>query len=157
MRSTEVMKTKIASLSKQSTPLIPCPSFQQTKGVTLIEMLVVVALIGIGMMITISLYTSMSEAVAHEDGKNKINEVMTQEKIFFIQNRRYSLNFGDIGYENNQVLSDKEYYEIELGLCEGENIKQCVQVSAKPLTENTSDSTLTMNSRGEKTPAEYWD
>ena len=127
-----------------------------TTGFTLIELLIVVAILGIITSVGTAAYGNYSQRVADEYGKMIVKEVMAQQKIGYIHKRRYYDSFQPIGYPNKNVESEHGYFKVSLSQCGTEKLTRCILVTAAPLTTNTSGTSFSLDSNGNRLPVDGW-
>ncbi|WP_283939457.1 type IV pilin protein [Pseudomonas sp. R3.Fl] len=131
------------------------------KGFTLIEVMVVVAIVGILAAIAYPSYQQYVLRSGRADGKAKLMEVMQAQERFFSQNQTYTATLGTgnggLGYSadaNGAVASENRKYNITAAACANKTIASCVVLSAAPVGGQANDSecgTLTLDSTGIKT------
>lgn len=131
------------------------------KGFTLIEVMVVVAIVGILAAIAYPSYQQYVLRSGRADGKAKLMEVMQAQERFFSQNQTYTATLGTggggLGYSadaNGAVASESRKYNITAAACANKTIANCVVLSAAPVGAQANDSecaTLTLDSTGSKT------
>lgn len=126
------------------------------KGINLIELMVVVAIVGILASIGYPLYTDQVEKTRRTDGKAKLLEVLeAQERIYSARNT-YFTTLTTLGYPVDINLpSDEGFYQITAAQCPGPiALTQCIRLSAAPTAGSPQASdgcgTLRIDSRGIK-------
>ena len=124
----------------------------QSPGFTLIELMIVIAVIAILAMIAAPAYNDSVTKARRADGKSALMDAITRQERFFTENNTYTTNLGAVPISTN---SQEGYYTLTAAAC-GAGIQACVIVTATPTAAQAHDGALTANSRGERTPAEKW-
>ena len=126
------------------------------KGFTLVEILIVVAIIGILSAIAYPSYQSSVMKSHRSEGMELLFQVMEAQENFYSDNLTYSTDLdGQLGYSADPVVSTSEYYQVSAAACGG-GIGRCVVLTATAINGQIPDGNLTLNSRGERTPADSW-
>lgn len=120
------------------------------KGFSLIELMMVVAIISIIASIAIPAYQRNIQKSSHDNAMNELLDIMRAQENYFANNFSYTDDLSDINYSNpHTVESDK--YRISAGTCaDGSAITSCVLLTATPINGQPRGA-MTLNSRGEKT------
>ncbi|MGH8435979.1 MAG: type IV pilin protein [Pseudomonas sp.] len=127
-------------------------------GFTLIEAMIVVAIIGILATIAYPSYQNYVLRTGRADGQAKLMEIMQAQERHFSQNQTYVANLGagGLGYgvaANAAVPSDERRYNIAAAACAGTTIANCVVLTATrqgPQANDAECGDLTLDSRGTK-------
>lgn len=128
-------------------------SFNQKKdrGFTLIELMIVVAIIGIISSIAYPSYTGYVIESRRADGMALINQIMQAQERFYINSYTYSADLTAVGYGSASAIdSDGGHYKVTATAC-GTGINACVLLTATPQGGQSSDGPLSLNSQGAKT------
>ena len=131
-------------------------SINKIKGITLIELMIVVAIVGILSVIAYPAYQDQMQKTRRTDGKTMLVELMNAQERFFTNNGSYTTNlvaadptglaYPDAGSGN--VSSDDGYYLISAAICGvGIPVSQCVLLTATAQGGQTGDGNLTLNSQ----------
>ncbi|WP_018717332.1 type IV pilin protein [Arhodomonas aquaeolei] len=132
-------------------------------GFTLIELMIVVAVLAIIAAIAYPTYQGQVQASRRADGKSMLMQVMHAEERYYTENYSYTtdlddsgdggeLGLNDGGASAGNVLSDDEFYEISASGC-GSGIGECVQLTASRRGAQQADTecgNLTMDSLGNR-------
>lgn len=135
-------------------------------GFTLIEIMVVVAIIGIIAAIAYPSYEGSVRKTKRAEGRAALMRLMQQEEQYYSQKNTY------IAFSSSSSNADEmkfkwfsgegaggSAYEISAAACTDDTLANCVQLTAKPGTANVSKFTdtecgnLTLTSTGEKGPS----
>lgn len=121
-------------------------------GFTLIELMIVIAVVAILASIAIPAYNDSVTKARRADGMAALMQAMTLQERFYTENNTYTTDLGSIG----QTSSEEGFYELSAAACAGSTITRCVIITGTPNAAQAHDGNLTFNSRGVKTPAEKW-
>lgn len=121
------------------------------KGFTLVELLVVVAIVGIIAAVALPSYQESVKQTRRSDAIGELLQLMQVQERYFINNGTYTTDFTDIGFGSATATSENSLYTISASACNG-GITRCVLLTATPdSTKSMSgDGNITFNSRGEK-------
>ena len=133
--------------------------FLNINGFTLVELLIVVAIVSILASIAIPSYQSHIQESRRTEGQVKLMEVMNAQERYYTLNNTYVSDLTKLNYDNNPEPSENNYYNISAAACgtgNGQQIDSCVQLTATATGAHAADGNLTYNSLGQRTPAEKW-
>lgn len=133
------------------------------KGFTLIEILIVVAIIGVLAAIAIPSYQNSVMVSRRAEAKSTLLQVASDQERFFSSNNTYSTNALPLAAPPVATrASENGFYVISVAAC-GAGIATCFVATATPQGDQTADlcTTLTLNSVGVRgatggTAAECW-
>jgi type IV pilus assembly protein PilE len=133
-------------------------NMNKTKGITLIELMIVVAVIGLLASIAYPAYRDQMIKTRRSDGHTLLMEVMNAQERFFTNYGTYTLSItaaepAGLGFPDSN--SDEGFYSVSAAACGG-GITQCVVLTATAGTAQSTDGNLTYNSQGVKTPVAKW-
>ena len=128
---------------------------QDAKGFSLIELMIIVAIIGVLTAIAFPSYNNYIMQSRRSDAVAMLLQVMQQQERYFTERLSYTTDLTQLGY-TLPVRSDGENYEITASTCATGAISQCVLLTATALGGQAADGNLTINSRGARTPVGFW-
>ena len=128
-------------------------SMKNNKGFTLIEVMIVVAIIGIIAAIGYPSYTKYLHKAGRAEGSALLLEVMEKQEQHYRRERTYATALSALGYAGD---AETERYKIvePMEACDTD-IRRCVVVTANPQGKQPADQKLTLSSSGEKSA--NWD
>lgn len=124
-----------------------------SKGFTLIELMIAVAIIGIIATIAVPQYTDYITQSRRTDGMSALLHMAALQERYYVQNNTYAAQ-ADIDQVGGS--SSKEgYYSIEIDSASG----SAFSITATAIGEQAGDTdcpTLSINQAGAKTPVACW-
>ncbi len=122
------------------------------KGFSLIELVIVVAIVGILAAVALPQYSQQVIRGKRSDGMQMLTRVMSAQERYFSNEVSYTADLTDLGYSSSSdVESTEGHYLVTASACSGSTIAQCVLLTATPQGSLSTDGNLTLNSRGAKT------
>ena len=129
-------------------------SRRHSRGFTLIELMITVAIVAIIAAIAYPSYTGHVRKAHRSTGQGKLLEIMQAEERYFTAHDTYTAGLKtDLGYDSDPVPADGGWYTVGAAACSGSTIKECVLLTATPQNSQTNDTAcgkLNLNSLGQK-------
>lgn len=126
------------------------------KGFTLIELMICVAIIGILASIAYPSYQQYVVESRRSEGIAMLLQVMQQQERYYTEEMSYTTDLTDLGFSVANPTSQNSNYAISAALCGSDSLNRCVQLTAVAQGPQAADGNLTLNSRGVRTPAAFW-
>ncbi len=84
------------------------------KGFTLIEVMIVVAILGIILAVAVPSYSSFMQKTRRADAITILSEVAGEQQRFISEQNRYATDMTEMGYPNDPMTSEEGYYTISV-------------------------------------------
>ncbi|GAA5317391.1 MAG: type IV pilin protein [Candidatus Pelagadaptatus aseana] len=120
------------------------------QGFSLIELMVVVAILGLLASIVMPAYQENVRTARRTDAMIILAQIMQAQERFFVNNITYTTALTDLGFASNTVTSEAGFYQISAQACGG-GINECVNLVATAQGDQVEDGDLTINSQGLRT------
>lgn len=126
------------------------PGMARIAGFTLIELMMVVAVVGILAAIAYPSYQDYVTRAKRSDGKNALLEMASRQERFYFDNNTYTTDPTDLGYSADPASSPDGYYSISITDDPTDDIATGYTLTATPAApfSDPDCGNLTLNSRG---------
>ncbi|KEI72831.1 hypothetical protein GV64_20770 [Endozoicomonas elysicola] len=125
------------------------------KGFSLIELMIALVIVGILVSIVFPSYRQYVVESRRSDGIAMLMWVMQQQERFYTEQLSYTTDLTQLGFTANPA-SENNNYTINAAQCGTDPLNRCVLLTAVPQGDQTGDGNLTLNSRGVRTPVDFW-
>ena len=121
------------------------------RGITLLELMIVVVIVGIMAAIAYPNYRDFSDRAKRNEAKSMLLEVAVNQERFYLNNSRYG-SLTELGYPGNTIMSDTGAYAVTVNNPTAINFDA---VATYQLGGNEAGKCLTFNidGRGSQTSA----
>jgi type IV pilus assembly protein PilE len=117
------------------------------RGVTLMELLTVIAVIGILAAIAYPAYIEQAAKGRRAAGKSMLHEVLQYSERFYAQNSRFTTSMTDLGFSGSAPFyNDSRTHTITLAAGPSGNIATSVWISATPVNADAKCGVLKLAS-----------
>ena len=122
-------------------------------GFTLIELMIVVAIIGILVAVAIPAYQQSVRSGARAEAQSLLLQVAANQERFYSDNNSYSTNANPLAAPAVATISSEAgHYQVAVAACAGGTISNCFIATATPQGAQAADTctTLTVSNTGLK-------
>lgn len=130
----------------------------KSSGFTLVEVLIVVAIVAILAAVALPSYNSSVERGRRSDGQSALLDTASKMETYYFTNKTYTTDLTELGYAAAAGVATPEgHYTLsvsaETGACP---IVSCYQLRATAGNAQLNDGDLTLDSAGRKLPNDKW-
>ncbi|MGP9801925.1 type IV pilin protein [Rheinheimera sp. NSM] len=111
------------------------------RGITLIELMIVVAIIGIIAAIAYPSYTQYVQRSNRSEAMNELVRLANMQEQFFADNRRYAVDLTELGFPDVTTLTENGLYQVQVTAAAARNFT----LTATGLGVQATDACVTMN------------
>ncbi len=126
------------------------------RGMTLIELMTVIAVVAILASIAVSSYRSTTMRANRTEGRNALMRVQMAQEKFFLQNNSYAADLGSLGIGSNATATG--LYTLSIAPGSTGSIATSYVVTATAAGGQASDvaacRVFTLNDQNQRTPAD---
>jgi len=126
---------------------------RDAKGITLIELLIVIVIVGILATIAVPIYRGYMQRARRADAKTALEQLRAAQEMRRAEYGSYSTSIAALQTSWGGPASRVGDYDISFTVS---NATSFTAMADPYTTRQDSDHELYINSRGEKTPADKW-
>lgn len=128
---------------------------RRRSGVTLVELMIAVAIVGILAAIAFPSYQRYTVSTHRASAQSHLLDIAQNQQQYLVDNRAYASTLADLnGMTTPADVS--QYYTITIDVSAGPPPTFTATATPKAGTAQAGDVTLTINNVGTKTPPEKW-
>lgn len=124
-------------------------TYKNSKGFTLIELMIAVVVIAILAMVAIPAYNDTVQKARRSDAKSTLTQAASRMEQYFLDNKSYTTDMTDLGFTASPAQSIDGHYTLSVVTpTTGCPIATCYQLQAVPHDTDNYCQTFTLNSLG---------
>ncbi|MGE6434220.1 type IV pilin protein [Shewanella baltica] len=128
---------------------------KESKGFTLIEIMIVMVIMGILASIAYPSYTAYVAKGARGDGLAAVMRIANLQEQFYLDNREYTADMVKLGLKVDPFVVENQLYKVDSSVSSG-SFTVTATAQGIQASRDAPCVTISMNSIGEKTPKECW-
>ena len=127
------------------------------RGITLIELMIVVVIIGIMAVVAYPNYREFAARAKRNEAKAALLKIATNQERFYLQNNSYTCDMTRLGFAGaGPIQTDSGTYTVDVTLCNADNFIATADYNPSD-TEETKCNLFQINGRNVKTSNPYTD
>ena len=127
------------------------------RGITLIELMIVVVIIGLMAVIAYPNYRDFAARAKRNEAKAALLQIATNQERFYLQNNSYTCDMTRLGFAGaGPIQTDSGTYTVDVTLCNADNFIATADYNPSD-TEETKCNLFQINGRNVKTSNPYTD
>lgn len=127
----------------------------ESAGFTLIELMMVVIIVAVLLAIGLPAYQDQIRRGHRAAAKAELMEIANRQEQYLLSNRTYTNQIADLSWDPPEELSGK-YQLFELSTNNGGSLVPAFYVEFEAIGAQADDGNLSIDSTGEKLPADKW-
>ena len=127
-------------------PLADNAPRRSMRGVTLIELMVVIGVVGLLSTIAYASYAEQVLKGKRADARSILHEVMAAEERYFTERNTYTVTATDMGFPGGTLKSSHKTHTVAMAVGPTGDLKTSVQVTATSITGDTACATMSLTS-----------
>ena len=128
------------------------------RGITLIELMIVVLIIGFMAVIAYPNYREFAARAKRNEAKAALLQIATNQERFYLQNNSYTCQMTRLGFPvDDDFVTETGTYTVDIGTCTADNFTATAIFNVPGDPEANKCGTFQINGRNVKTSSPYTD